>query len=203
MKPTTLTDRERILTYLVCRLLSTAVLCRGASVHSPDGWNDKVHFAFYRKPEPGDLVVGQTGYARGVHEWSIGWFVTAIADGAVIREIGSERLCNYTNEEFIPIVGIDRSRLLEGEKFLFQEKVEMAFARGDEYAYRFGGVDFTGKGTAQIWIREVFGGHNGDSKPFAVEVRFTPKMSVGKILKAMRAGGYGTRKFDTKEVGAA
>lgn len=160
-----------------------------------DGKIDKVHFALYRKPRAGDLVMGTTGLMRGVHHWSIGFFVEPLPDGAVIREIGTDNLCDYTNEQFAVIDGLHKSHLLEGEQYKMSIKVQQAFSKGDEYSYRYGGCDFDGD-SVKIWIREAFGGLSRQSIPFSVTMKYDRKTSVKKILSAMKTGGYSTRKFD-------
>lgn len=201
-----MTDRERILTEIVRQLATTQLLAKGVPRFSEEAFRDRlpsgseslyVHFAYWEKPKAGDLVLAMTG---GIGEWTVAWYVEQLppnVGGAVVREIGTGRLCNYRNEDFVPIVGLHKSQLLEGEQNEFVNKVHAAFARGDEYTYRYGGVDFEGGG-ARIWIREVFGGglSGGGSKPFSFVMPFTKKTSVKAILKAMRDNGYGTRKFE-------
>lgn len=194
-----LSDRERILMIIIEGLSSSAMLAR----HDVREWNSEgyrriggdgyyVHFAPWRKPEKGDLVLAKTGF---VSRWKIGWFVEKQADGALIREIGSDKLCNYGNESFEPIVGLDGDlRLLEGDRYQFLVKVYKAFARGDEYIYRFGGLRFDGD-DAVITIREVFGGLGKPSVPFEARMHWTKRTSVAAILKAMREAGYGTKDF--------
>lgn len=201
MKKTSLTDRERILSIVINRLMSSQLLNRSGNVHDEASWRDHrgdmtyAHFAYYRKPVKGDLVIGRTGWIGGPHEYSIGFYDSALPGGAVIREIGSERLCNYTNEEFTVIAGISRFLLLEGEQYKFSQKVQAAFWKADEYSYRFGGIDFLDKFRAKVWIREAFGGHRDASVPFAVEMEFDRKTSVKKIVAMLRAGGLGTKSF--------
>lgn len=200
-----LTDRERILSYVVYELTTSALLCHGGSVHDESSWNSGilgktyVHAAYYRDPRPGDLVIGKTGFLRGPHEYSIGFYVEPLPvnmGGAVIREIGSNRLCDYANEEFVPIVGLSKYQLLEGERYQFYQKVLQAFVKGGEYLYRFGGVDIRDQ-DATIWVREAFG---CSSEPFGIDLKWDKKTTIKTILAAMRAGGYGTRRFERKRV---
>ncbi len=201
-KEPALTDRERILTTIVSQLSSTQLLAKGNPSHDPraadfSSGSQLVHFAYYRKPEKGDLVIGKTGR---IDRWKIGYFEQGNIDGygtSLIREIGSGLLCNYGNEEFVPILGLRKSDLYEGDEYQFYVKVRRAFGKGDEYMYRFGGVDFEGD-NAVIWIREAFGGLSlkNPSKPFSVRMQWNKRTSVKKILEIMRAGGYGTREFE-------
>ena len=192
-------DKERILMTVLERLSLTQTLClRGdteAKFREADG-HEYAHFGAYddRKVQKGDLVLCVT---TSVHDWKIGW-VHEVVDfnTCVIREIGSDRLCNVYNERFQRIVGVHESLLLEGEQYAFQQKVFKAFHKGDEYLYRFGGVDFLPDNVARIWIREVFGGIAEPSKPFSFEMKWSKRTSVKKILEAMRENGYGTKRFE-------
>ncbi len=201
-----MTDRERILTTVIRQLATTQSLRpRAAGQWSSEPYRDDhgsghyVHFAPWKKAEKGDLVVAKT--SGTVHEYLIGFYVEPLTEdlgGAVIREIGSERLCNYSNESFDPIVGLTKEQLLEGERYKVQQKVLKAFQKGREYVYRYGGVDIEAE-TLTIWVREVFGGYAGDgtrSKPFAVTMPWSKKTTVRAILAAMRAQGYGTFQFE-------
>jgi hypothetical protein len=198
-----MTDRERILSAVVSELATTQLLCRGGYSEQDfkgRGLGDTdapyVHFAYYREPVAGDLVLAKTGHNS---EWKIGWYVRrldAALGGAVIREIGSERLCNYSNEGFVPIVGMYKSEILEGLQYKISRLVQMAFKKGDEYSYRFAGVEFVEGNKAIIWVREVWGGLSKPSKPFSIELIYDKKTTIKKILEVLRAGGYGTRKFE-------
>lgn len=202
----TLSDRERILTTVIQELSTAAILCPRGNGYDEASWKGRsgndgmyVHFAHYRKPIAGDLVIGDTG---SISQWKIGFYVEPLNDslgGAVIREIGSQRLCNYSNEEFTPIVGLSKTDLLEGDRYQVYLKVLKAFGKGAEYMYRFGGVDIE-DAKMTIWIREAFGGRSSSkdrgSKPFSVEMPWDKKTTVKAILAAMRAAGYGTRQFE-------
>jgi hypothetical protein len=205
-----MSDKERILTNLVRGLATAQVLgAVNAPPYGPEryrrigGDGFYVHLAHYRLPVVGDLVLCDTS---ATHPWSIGWYVGHEFDGsgsAVIREIGSGRLCNMRNESFVPVVGMRPLELLEGARYRFLQKVYGAFSRGGEWLYRFGGLDFPEDGIGRIWIREVVGGSlgpNGESVPFSVDVVFTARTSIKAILSAMRGAGYGTRMFERREV---
>lgn len=196
----TLNDRERILSILVRQLATTQLLMgRRADGYRSESYRDRdqhyyVHFAYDQKPVQGDLVVAKTGF---VDRWTIGWYVEPLPStmgGAVIREIGTDVLCNYANESFVPVRGMSPLDLFEGEQREMLSKVYAAFRRGDEYPYRFGGLRFEGQ-VAVITVREVFGGLGQPSTPFEVRVSYTKRTSVAAILRAMREGGYGTRSF--------
>ena len=190
-----MTDRERILTALVSQLHSTLLLapcCRG---YKPEDFGDYAHFAHYKKPAKGDLVFAGTGPNS---EWKLAWFVADIPGGALVREIGSNKTCNYTNESFTPVVGMRQNELYETDQHAMYVKIKKAFHKGDEYLYRFGGCEFAGQEVV-IWIREVFGGalatKDAPSVPFSVRMAWGRKTTIREILAAMRAGGYGTKSF--------
>lgn len=190
--------------HVVRGLSSASVLCRATNSDGyrsgSEAFRDRnggfyVHFAPWDKPKPGDLVMGESGR---VCDWLIAWYVEPPKEEYgyhVVREIGTGQLCNYGNERFSPIRGLTETQLLEGEQYKFYIKVLRAFGGGDEYLYRFGGLRFDGQ-TAYVAVREAFGGFAAKSIPFEVEVPFNKKISVKAILAAMRAQGYGTRKFE-------
>ena len=194
-------DKERILMEVLNRLSLTQTLClRGdteTKFKNPSDGYEYVHFGAYddRPVKKGDLVLACTG---NVSDWKVGWVHEVVSrDTCVIREIGSNRLCNYSNERFTRIVGMPEESIYEGDEYIFQQKVMRAFGKGDEYFYRYGGVDFLENRTARIWIREVFGGMiHGGSVPFSCDMKWDKRTSVKKILETMRENGYGTRKFD-------
>jgi hypothetical protein len=197
---TPLTDRERILMVVIDRLQSASILANpGPLAWSSDAYRDgdghyHVHFAPWKKPVAGDLVWASTGQ---VSPWKIGWYVERKPgyECHVIREIGSDRLCDYGNESFTPIVGLeDDVRMLEGDRWKLLLKIYRAFAKGDEYMYRFGGLVFDGD-EAVLRVREAYGGLSNDSVPFEIRFKWTKRMSVAKVLQAMRDGGYGTKSF--------
>lgn len=202
-----LTDRERILTRIIDALSTAQLLAPGGRRYEESAFTGHdghvyAHFAYWREPKAGELVLAKTG---GISEWKIGFYVEKLSDaygGAVIREIGGNLLCNYSNESFVPIVGLHKTDLLEGDQYLTYQKVLAAFRRGDEYCYRFGGVDFEGS-EMLVWIREVFGGMGRDSTPFSVRMKWDKRSTIKQILDAMRAGGYGTRSFRPDETGSA
>lgn len=191
-------DKERILMTILERMSMTQTLClRG---NQEKQFQDKdgqyVHFGCYddRKVQAGDLVMAFTG---PVSDWKIAWVDQVISDNeCVLREIGSHRLCRWSNEQFKRIVGLDSSLLLEGDQYQFQIKVMRVFRKEDQYWYRFGGIDFLPNQIARIWIREAFGGIRNPSKPFSFEMPWNKRISLKKITEAMYANGYGTRKFE-------
>jgi len=158
-----------------------------------------VHFGCYddRPLQPGDLVLAQTG---PVDDFKVAWVYQVVSESnCILREIGSSHLCNYSNETFKRIVGMDKELLLEGDRYLFRVKVLKAFKRGGDYSYRYGDVEFHNERIVEIWIRESFGGWDGESIPFSFKMKWNKKTSIKKILETMIENGYGTRKFETNQ----
>jgi hypothetical protein len=200
-------DKERILMHIIDGLQAAEILARpdaraaawsiGDAAYKTDSGGQYVHFAPWVDDEdlqPGELVYCHTSR---VNDFKIGFVVERLDYGrCMIREIGSDRVCDYGNERFIPIRGLSSIQLLEGEKYKFYVKVLKAFDRGDEYWYRFGGVEIE-NGKATITVRQRHGGfYRSGTKPFAVVVEWTPKTTIKAILEALRAGGYGTHEFE-------
>ena len=183
-------DKERILLTIIKRLYFSKDLSQ---------FNDKdnyVRFSTYsdREIQKGNLVMGLTS---GVSDFTIGFVHEIISeDHMVIKELGSDNLCDYSNERFIKIIGLDKKDLYEKDQYVFYKKVLKAFQRQYDYSYRFGGLDFVKNDFARIWIREVFGGINGSSKPFSFLMKWNKKTTIKRILKLMNQHGYGTRKFE-------
>lgn len=189
-----MTDKERILMTLVRGLTTSHLLnfpmrsfARG---HEPTGvWLDVC-----AKPTPGDIVVGKT---CGMHPYLVGWYVEDMPEhcgGGVVREFGSERVCNISNEGFYVLRGLSTADALEGVERQFRGKVFKAFKRGDEYQHRFGGVEFDKRSRiATITIREVWNGRpNAESyAPVSFTMPYRPRTTIKSILEAMMAAGYG------------
>lgn len=193
MADTTITDRERILLAIIWHLSHTQTTLNRS--RSSAAFGDHVHFAPWDEPRPGDLVLASCGR---FHEYTIGYYVEPLPGpfgGAVIREIGTGNLCDYSNESFKPIRNLPPLVLLEGAERAFYNKVLAAFRSGDEYCYRFGGIKFDGS-RVEITIREAFGGMGGRSTPFSFCMDWNQRTSVKAILSAMRLAGYGTRSFE-------
>lgn len=161
-----------------------------------DNGRQYVHFAPWVDDgdiQPGDLVMCQTSETNS---FKISFVVRRLEYGrCILREIGSDRTCDYSNERFIPIRGLTPTQLLEGDKYKFYIKISKAFALGDEFWYRFGGAEIE-DGKATIWVRERYGGLKRPSKPFPIAIEWSPETTAEDILAALRTGGYGTREFE-------
>ena len=201
-------DRERILMTILRKMKFTQMLCLHGwkeeqfknTLRFEHGDNDEyVHFGGYddRRIRKGDLVLADS--AR-ISDWTVGWVEEVYSDEhMLIREIGTKRLCNYSNEGFTRIV-IDHSLIREGAEYKLQQKILKAFYRGNKYNYRYGGIEFLEGRTVRIFIREAFGGIIHESVPFSFDMHWTKKTTIKEILERMIENGYGTREFKITEV---
>ena len=105
--------------------------------------------------KPGDLVTTMTTLFP--NEWMVGFVHEVKKDCVVIREIGSDRLCNYHNETFMRIdKEIMGYEILEGVQYQIYKKVVEAFSEADRsYTFRFKGISFQGD-TCRVEGRRVF-----------------------------------------------
>lgn len=201
-----LSDRERILLHIVDGFSSTQL--RSNRVDLADSWTSdyytdpsgytRVHFAFWDKPKPGDLVLAQTG---SLSAWKVGFFHEALPSnygGAVIREIGTGVLCDYSNESFVPIRGLWPDYLWDGDRYKFKVKVLKACRNIDGYQHIYQKINFEGN-TAIVTIRERFGGMR-DSVPYEITLKWNKRTSIKSVEEQMTAQGYGTREFGTKVI---
>lgn len=197
MRSVDLNDRERILMTIIDELAGTQIMTSRA--WSSDAFKSEItgggyraHFAYWDEPKAGDLVLARTGRAS---RWKVGFYVESRPHcGAVIREIGTDVLCNYDNESFIPIRGLTESELWEGDRRAFYIKVLKAFRMGDSHMHLYGGLRFDGN-TALVTVRERWGGMGEESHPYEIRMSWSKRTAIKTILAALVAGGYGTRSF--------
>lgn len=201
-----MTDKERILMNIIQELRTTSALGPAGKPWDSEAYRDDnggyyVHFAPWigdDEMQPGTLVICETSY---VGPWKIAYLVRRVEYGRwIIREIGTDRLCDMGNEKFVPIIGMSPSQLWEGDQYRFSQKVIQAFALGDEMWYRYGGMEFDADGKATVSVRARYGGMlqfgKHGAKPFQIQISWTPQMTVEEILEVLKAGGYGTRQWE-------
>ena len=193
MSANSISDKERILMHLINRLVSVDVRDYAKRNGFP--------YACADEPVPGDLVIRQSSGRHNEHPWVVG-FAASDYDkqtaALTVREIGSDRECRVSNDSFYVVKNIGPDTLLTGQERKFYLRVIRAFGRGGEWGYRYGGVSFGPEKTATIMVREAFGGLDRESIPFAVTMKWDGRTGINTILKAMRDGGYGTRKFESR-----
>lgn len=171
-------DKERILIWLVQRIYSLALF----KPFSIDEWRD-IQPGFYsddNKLNIGDLVVASTTLTP--NDFLVGFVDQIRANCVVIREIGSDRLCDYYNECFyrIPkdILGYE---ILEGVQYEIYRKVLKAFSKSnDSYCIRFQDIKFEGS-TCYISARKVFSSDN----VYTVSFPYNKKTSIKSIVSLL------------------
>lgn len=145
-----MSDKERILIYLVNWIYRKALYDPAAR----NKWLDMQPGLFSSKInplQPGDLVTTMTTIFP--NEWMVGYVHEVKPDCVVIREIGSDRLCNYSNESFMridkEILGYE---ILEGAQYKTYKKVLKAFS---ESSFKFKSISFDGP-TCTVEGRRLF-----------------------------------------------
>lgn len=177
-----MTDKERILMRLVQRIYSNAMY----GIKDVQSWRDlNQGFLFgERKPNVGDLVVAFTSISP--NDFLVGFYMgpsTGLADGATIREIGSDRLCNYTNENFLKIdkdlIGYE---ILEGTQYEIYQKALKAFK--NLRPIRFHSIDFDGK-ICHVKFRKMFSNEEIGGISFKYSKKTSIKSIENEIKKAL------------------
>lgn len=160
---------------------------------------------------PGDIVRCRT---NPKHPWGISEYVEDIPDGALLRQIGSDRLLNMTNESFDVLRFMTPSRLYTGKKLqVYNWASGKAFSKrynpDADYYKRCGGVEFSGElpgyqpprnapvgqvviwSRAHIWAQEK---RQGDATTYAHPRSFVLTWSkstrLRDIVAAMKAQGF-------------
>lgn len=171
-----MTDKERILMAIITRIIP------GLLYGSPNKREEYVKSYMLNSSgiRKGDLVFANTT----LH---INNFVVGIVDHiennyVVIREIGSNRLCNYYNESF-SVINKDKLgyEILEGVQYKIYQKVIKAFKKYNRYYTRFKSISFEGN-VCTVQARRAF----EDDLLFEVSFPFNCKTtitSIGKLLK--------------------
>jgi hypothetical protein len=207
--PNAMTDRERILVNIAAELAHEVEYYQRLPVvqaHERQ-WPDsarriRAEWSAIGKPkyEKGDLVVCFTSTGRQQNPWLIS-FVDADgckddSRGLLLRAIGTDKLCDYSNESFIRITGIPARLLWEGDQYQFSLKLHKALNRLDNYTHVFRGLEFPEPDRAIVYIGERWGGLGKPTKPYTVEIRFTKRTNIKAIITALQAAGFGTREFE-------
>lgn len=209
------TDKERILSIIIREFLSTYGYKLKVNEHIngkerfKNFWGGyDVHFATYKKPVIGDLIICNTS---GHHPFEIGYVENIICDDEIyIRKIGSEEIGRVYNDSFIPIEGLKETDLLEGIQYEFYCKILKAFNKmhnmknqkdTNYYKYRFKNITFGNDRKSRKAIISIRS-HSWNvplgkkSIPFDIEIEFNNKTSIKKIIELLIEGGCGTREFE-------
>lgn len=171
-----MTDKERILMAIITRIIP------GLLYNSFDEKEKyvKSHMLSHSEIKNGDLVFANTSIS--INDFIVG-FVESVEDNyVVIREIGSDRVCNYYNESF-SVINKDRLgyNILEGVKYKTYEKVLKAFDKYTGYCTRFKSINFDGN-TCIVQARSVFESGLLFELSFPYNGKTTIK-SIGKLLE--------------------
>ena len=176
-----MSDKERILIYLVNWIYRRALY----DPVSRNKWLDMQPglFSGTNPLQPGDLVTTTTTISP--NEWMVGYVHEVKKDCVVIREIGSDRLCDYYNESFMridkEILGFEA---LEGVQYQIFQKVEKAFSETDRsYTFRFKDISFQGD-TCKVEGRRVFTNETAFSIVFCYDSETTSESIVELLNKA-------------------
>jgi hypothetical protein len=204
-------DRERILCNIAAQLAYELSKLQSLPVvqeymrnrHSPvtilcdhEFWNKK---PFVK----GELVVASGSCLFQQNPFLVGFVeeqgIPDDPNGLLLRAIGTTEMCNYGNESFIRIVGIQEKFLWEGEKRKFSLKVHKAMAKMDCFIHRFRGLTFPSDGMADVYIGEYHGGilrtKNG-SKPYVIHLKYDKKTTLKSIREQMEEQRFGKREFE-------
>jgi hypothetical protein len=213
-------DRERILCNIAAQLayelskLQSHPIVQEHFRRFPDYPGILCHREVYReKPfKKGELAVASGSSLYQQNPWLIafveGPHKGGDPNGLSVRAIGTDQICNYGNESFIRITGIDEKFLWEGPKREFAVKLQKTMKQMDCFLHRFRGLTFPLDGVADVYIGEYHGGtlrtKNG-SKPYVIHVKYNKKTTLKSIRSQMEEQGFGKREFeddDGKDDGA-
>ena len=181
-----MSDKERILIYLVNCIYKKALYDPNARKKWLNMQPGVLHFSSGNPLQPGDLVTTMTTLSP--NEWMVGLVHEVKPDCVVIREIGSDRLCDYRNESFIridkEILGFE---ILEGIQYKTYKKVIKAFAESDfSYTFRFKGITFQGD-ICRVDGRRAFHEETAFSIVFCYNRKTSIKSIIAQLNKAEQA----------------
>lgn len=185
-----LTDRERILTEVLRALLFTQRLCLHKTSEADfkrDSGGEYAHFGGYddRPIQVGDLVLAQSGR---ISNWSVGWVAQIYSEHHILmRDIGSNKVCDYSNESFVRIAGMYEEHILDGDKYAFYKKLLKALDQADDFHHRFRSIHFPSERVARIGIAEKW----ANEVTAQIEIKFTKRTTIKQILSTLQANGVG------------
>lgn len=173
-----MTDKERILMIIITRIISG--LTYGCISYKDKEKYIKSFMLERNGLEKGDLVFANTSIYP--NDFSVGFVEELKDDCTVIREIGSNKLCNYYNESFTRInkehLGYE---ILEGVQYEIYRKVLKAFEYTG-YCTRFKSISFKDK-ECTVLARKSF----SNETYFEVSFPFNSKTSIKSIGKLLES----------------
>lgn len=166
-------DKERILMMIISKIIP--------GIMTPNR-EDYFKLCILESPDlkPGDLVLANTTLSPNA--FMVGWVHEVQKDCVVIREIGSQKLCNYCNETF-SIINKEKLgyEILEGVQYTIYQKVLKAFSKYTDYSTRFQSIKFSGN-TCTVTSRNIF--ENDKSIEISFEYsKKTRASDIGVFLK--------------------
>lgn len=174
-----MSDKERILICLVNRIYCKAL--HGSPVERREWLDMQPGLLSGKNPlQPGDLVTAFTSIVP--NEWMVGFVHEVKEDYVVIREIGSDRLCNYGNETFLRIdKNILGYEILEGVQYQIYNKVKKAFTEASfSYTFRFKDLSFQGD-TCRVEGRRAF----QNETAFQIEFCYDSETTIESIVELL------------------
>ncbi|MPM35905.1 hypothetical protein SDC9_82499 [bioreactor metagenome] len=167
-----MTDKERILMVIISRIIPG--LAYSYSMEKRNEYIDSCMLS-PEKLNRGDLVFANT--TMFPNEFMVGFVDNIETTHVVIREIGSQRLCNYSNESFTKInkdkLGYE---ILEGVQYQIYQKVLKAFSKYARYSIRFKSISFENN------VCSVMGRRMFDSETaFSIFFPYSGKTSIKEI----------------------
>jgi len=172
------TDKERILMTIITRIIPGLTYC--CYSYEDREKYVKSYMLDTNGLEKGDLVFANTSIYP--NDFVVGFISELKSDCVVIREIGSDRLCNYYNESFTKInkdnLGYE---ILEGVQYKTYQKVLKAFSQYASYGTKFKSISFD-KNMCVVQSRVMFSNDIGFEIKFKYDGKTTIK-SIGKLLE--------------------
>ncbi|WP_099467855.1 hypothetical protein [Konateibacter massiliensis] len=173
-----MTDKERILMTIITRVIPGLTYC----CHSYEDREKYVKSYMLNRNglEKGDLVFANTSIK--MNDFVVGFIEDFKPECTVIRELGSNRLCNYYNESF-SVINKDKLgyEILEGIQYKIYQKVLKAFSDYSSYSARFHSIEFNNK-ICTVKSRKMFSNEPTHEFSFKYNSKTTIK-EIGKLLE--------------------
>lgn len=181
-----MTDKERILTAIVTTILP-------AMPYSNDRIDEST-LLYPEKLQKGDLVLARTSFEP--NDFSVGFVSSVETNYVVIREIGSNRLCNYYNEGFVKINKAPLGyQILEGMQYQIYEKVEKAFHKYILSNVFFKSIVFS-ESDCTVQARKPF----KDETYFTVTFPYSSRTTIKQIGKILTTADAQTKAEETSTI---
>lgn len=175
-----MTDKERILMTIITRVIPGLMYCSNS--YQDRDRHVKSYMLDKNGLTNGDLVFANTSIRP--NDFMVGFVDSIKSDCVVIREIGSDKLCNYYNESF-SVINKDNLgyEILEGLQYEIYHKVLKAFSQYASYCSRFKSISFE-NGVCKVLARIMF----SDDTEFEIEFKYNSKTSIKSIGKLLKDG---------------